>query len=182
MKFSLVSYLRRTVAAMRQRHKEMDVKSISLKAALVALGLGAAGVFGSAYAAEPLQDPTRNDLLKAMQGEAFATLKYWAYADAARARGDEHLAELFERIAEVERDDHFAQHAKLYGLVGSNAENLRSAIGGENYETATMYPEMAQGARARGDKAAAQVLREIGADEAAHRDAFQAALQRTGVQ
>jgi rubrerythrin len=117
-------------------------------------------------------------MMAAMQGEAFATLKYMAYADAARAHGDAQLAQLFENTAKVERDEHFAEHAKLYGLVGSDADNLRDAIKGENYETTEMYPEMAKRAGAAGDKEVAQHFREVGADEAKHRDAFKAALAK----
>ena len=156
------------------------MKTISLRTALVAFGVGAVALSGLGYAAGSLQQSTAKDLTAAMQGEAFATLKYMAYADAARAHGNPQLAALFERTANVERGEHFAEHAKLAGLAGSDAENLRDAIKGENYETTQMYPQMAQRAEAAGDKDVARHFREIGADEADHRDAFQAAFQKAG--
>lgn len=116
--------------------------------------------------------------MDAMHGEAFATLKYMAYADAARARGNVKLADLFERTASVERREHFAEHAKLYGLAGSDSQNLKDAIKGESYEAVGMYPQMAQRAENAGDKEAAQHFHEVGADEAKHRDAFQATLNQ----
>lgn len=152
------------------------MKTISLRTALVAFGVGAVALSGLGYAAGSLQASTSKDLTAAMQGEAFATLKYMAYADAARAQGNPQLAALFEKTADVERGEHFAEHAKLAGLVGSDADNLRDATKGENYETTQMYPQMAQRANAAGDKEAAQHFQEIGRDEANHRDAFQAAL------
>lgn len=152
------------------------MKASSLRTALVIGGMVA--LSGLSYAAGSLHESTKKDLMTAMQGEAFATLKYTAYADAARARGDAQLAQLFENTAKVERDEHFAEHAKLYGLVGSDADNLRNAIKGENYETTEMYPAMARRADAAGDKEVAQHFREVGADEAKHRDAFKAALAK----
>jgi rubrerythrin len=154
----------------------LKMKTISLRTALVVFGVGAITLSGLGYAAGSLQASTKKDLMAAMQGEAFATLKYLAYADAARAHGNPQLAALFESTAKVERDEHFAEHAKLYGLVGSDADNLRNAIKGENYEATQMYPQMAQRAEAVGDKGVAQHFREVGADEAKHRDAFQSAL------
>jgi rubrerythrin len=124
-----------------------------------------------------LQPTTRQDLRDAMQGEAFAYLKYRMYADAARARNNIEIADLFERIANVEWQEHFAEHAGLAELVGSDAENLRDAIEGENHETTIMYPQMASRAEAAGDTPAAAHLREVGEDEAGHRDAFRAALR-----
>ncbi len=152
------------------------MKTSSLRTVLV-LGVGVV-LCGVSYAAGSLHESTKKDLMTAMHGEAFASLKYMAYAEAARARGDSQLAQLFENTAKVERDEHFAEHAKLYGLVGDDADNLRDAIKGENYETTEMYPAMARRAEAVGDKKAAQLFREVGADEANHRDAFKAALAK----
>ena len=151
--------------------------TISLRTAVAGFAIGAVLMGGAGYAAGTLHASTKKDLLAAMQGEAFATLKYTLYAEAARAHGDANLAQLFEDTAKVERDEHFAEHAKLYGLVGSDADNLRDAVEGENYETTEMYPAMARRAAAAGDKEAAQHFREVGADEAKHRDAYKAVLE-----
>ena len=154
------------------------MKRATLRAALAAFGISALVASGGAHAADFLQPSTTKDLTDAMKGEAFATLKYMAYADAARARGNAQLADLFDTIAKVERQDHFAAHAKMAGLVGTDGDNLLDAIKGETYETTTMYPRMAQRAATVGDKQAAQHFREVGGDEARHRDTYQAEVGR----
>src|SRR5271157_708060 len=120
---------------------------------------------------------TRNNLLQAMHGEAFAFVKYTLFAQQARKNGREELAALFEKTAEVERHEHFAEEADLAGLVGSDADNLRDAIQGESYEVDTMYREFAEQADAAGDEAAAARFAEVRRDEMKHRNAFEAALQ-----
>jgi len=158
------------------------MKFVSLRVAILTLGFGVATVSGPTYAAETLQPSTKKDLTTAMHEEAFAILKYMAYADAARANGNVALADLFDTIANIERQNHFAAHAKQAGLVGSDAENLKNAISSESRETSGMYPAMARRAEAAGDMVEAQRFREIGADEAQHRDAFQVTLSRLETQ
>ncbi len=154
------------------------MKFVSLRAAILAFGVGAVALSGLTYAAVILQSSTKRDLVDAMHGEAFTILKYMTYADAARANGNVELADLFDTIANVERQDHFGSHAKFIRLVGSDADNIKDAIKGENYETTQMYPQMARRAEAAGDKSGAQIFREIGADETKHREAYQAAFRR----
>ena len=146
-------------------------------AAAICLFMFLAGERVSARGAAPSK-ATQEDLSKAMHGEAFAYAQYLLFADHARRQGDTELAALFENTAKTERFEHFAEEARLAGLVGSDAENLRKAIAGESYEAATMYPGFARAARAHGDSAAAERFTEIGQDEAKHRDAFRAALAR----
>lgn len=123
-----------------------------------------------------MNEQTRNNLLSAMQGEAFAFAKYMLFAEHARKAGNADLATLFERTAEVERLEHFAEEAELGGLVGSDSDNLRQAIAGEAYEVDTMYREFAEQAAAAGETAAAARFQEIRADETGHRAAYIAAL------
>ena len=125
-----------------------------------------------------LHEQTKQNLSTAMHGEAFAYAKYMAYAEQARKSGDSALANLLEKTAKTERLEHFAEEARLAGLVGSNAANLKDAIKGEAYETETMYREFAEQAEQAGDHAAAQRFEEIRKDEAKHRDAFTAALNK----
>ena len=125
-----------------------------------------------------LHPQTMENLSTAMHGEAFAYVKYMLFADQARQEGNTELADLFEKTAKTERYEHFAEEAKLAGLVGSDADNLRNAIQGESYESTTMYREFAEKARAVGDVAAAERFEEIRHDEMTHRDAFQAALDK----
>lgn len=123
----------------------------------------------------------RNDLETAMKGEAFAYAKYMLFAQQAREHGHAGLAALFENTAKTERLEHFREHAELAGLVSSSdADNLRNAIEGENYETTKMYPDMAARAKRAGDGQVAARFAEIGKDESKHRDAFIAALAKLG--
>ncbi len=154
------------------------MNAVSLRTVLAALGIGAIVASGAAYAANTLQPSTSKDLTDAMKTEAFVTLKYMAYADAARARGNTQLAALFDRIADSERRNHFAAHAQMAGLVGADGDNLMDAIKGEAYESEKMYPKMAQRATIVGDKEAAKHFRQVATDEAQHRDVYQAEVNR----
>ena len=100
------------------------------------------------------------------------------YAQHARQAGNEDLAKLFEESAKTERFEHFAEEARLAGLVGSDEENLKDAFNGESYEVEIMYREFSEKAASAGDSAAAGRLEEIRHDEIKHRDAFKAALER----
>jgi len=144
------------------------------------VGLAVAFVAGMAVAAAAakVHAKTREDVLAAMHGEAFAHAKYLLYAKQARERGDTQLADLYEKTAAVERLEHFMEEAELIGFGGTDQENLTDAIKGEDFETTKMYPGYAKMADAAGDKAVAEKLREIGKDEAKHRDAYQAELKR----
>jgi rubrerythrin len=121
---------------------------------------------------------TMENLSTAMQGEAFAYAKYLLYAEHARKSGNKELADLFEKTANTERFEHFAEEAELAGLVGSDADNLKDAIKGESYEIDAMYLEFAQKATVAGDAAAAARFEEIRHDETGHRDAFKIALTK----
>ncbi len=128
-----------------------------------------------------MSEQTRQNLLTAMRGEAFAYAKYMLYAERARENGHPELAALFEEAANTERLEHFAEEAKLFGLAGTDADNLREAIQGESYEVGTMYREFAEQAAAAGDREAAERFSEIRRDEMRHRDAYQAALDKLSV-
>ena len=125
-----------------------------------------------------LAKTTLDNLSTAMHGEAFAYVKYLLYAEHARKGGNKELADLFEKTANTERFEHFAEEAQLAGLVGSDADNLKDAINGESYEVDTMYLEFAEKAKVAGDAAAAARFEEIRHDEMGHRDAFKIALAK----
>jgi rubrerythrin len=118
---------------------------------------------------------TLDNLSTAMHGEAFAYVKYLLFAEHARKSDNKELADLFEKTANTERFEHFAEEAKLAGLVGSDADNLKDAIKGEFYEIDTMYLAFAERAKAAGDAAAAARFEEVRHDEITHRDAFKGA-------
>jgi rubrerythrin len=125
-----------------------------------------------------LDRKTLDNLFTAMHGEAFAYVKYLLFAELAHKNGNKELADLFEKTANTERFEHFAEEAQLAGLVGSDADNLKDAIKGESYEIETMYLEFAQKAKVAGDTAAAARFEEIRHDEMGHRDAFKVALAK----
>jgi rubrerythrin len=135
-------------------------------------------MIGSSFASKDnaLHKTTSENLSTAMHGEAFAFAKYMLYAEHARKNGNPELADLFENAAKTERLEHFAQEARLAGLVGSDAENLGNAVEGESYEVEKMYREFAEKAASAGDQNAAERFEEIRRDEMKHRDSFQAAL------
>ncbi|MSP13595.1 MAG: rubrerythrin [Chloroflexi bacterium] len=120
---------------------------------------------------------TRENLLAAMHGEAFAYVKYMLFAEQARKHGRKELADLFEKTAAMERFEHFAEEAELVHLVGDDDDNLLDAISGETYEVETMYREFADLAAAAGDLDAADRFAEVRRDEIGHNEAFRKALQ-----
>ncbi len=124
---------------------------------------------------------TKQNLLAAMRGEAFAYAKYLLFAEVARQSGALDLAEVFEQTARVEHQEHFREEAELAGLARTNAENLRDAIAGEAYEVETMYREFAEQAAAAGESAVADRFREVRGDEVGHLAAFETALAKIEV-
>ena len=152
---------------------------MKLKFSVLMLVLGAAlFVLGRATADKhpALHPQTKANLSTAMHGEAFAFAKYTMFAEQARRNGNTELAELFEKTAKMEHLEHLREHAELAGVVGTDQENLKDAIKGEDYETKTMYPQFARQAKAVGDLDAAKRFEEVARDEATHRDDFEHAL------
>jgi rubrerythrin len=125
-----------------------------------------------------IKPKTLDNLFTAMHGEAFADVKYLLYAEHARKSGNKELRDLFEKTANTERFEHFAEEAQLARLVGSDADNLKDAIKGESYEIDIMCLEFAEKGKVAGDTAAAARIEEIRHDERGHRDAFKIALAK----
>lgn len=109
----------------------------------------------------------------AMRGEAYASARYALFADQAYAEGRPWLGRLFEALATVELNEHYAALANRYGLVGPIGANLSAAIAAET-GAITAYDEYADAADAIGNPVAAARFREIGSDEVAHRALFAA--------
>lgn len=152
----------------------MRISRTMAGAVVLALGLAAAG---AAQAGE-LSARTKQNLDKAMHGEAFASLKYRAYAEMARESGKPELAKIFEQASNVEANEHFAREADALKLAKSNQANLEDAAAGEHYENVTMYKEFAAQARQDGDLAAAKLFDQIAADEGDHYAAYEAQLKQ----
>ncbi|MFD5464627.1 ferritin family protein [Kitasatospora sp. NPDC127059] len=129
-----------------------------------------------------LRPQTLTDLQTSMRGEAFAHASYTFYADQADREHLPGAADLYRRTAEVELNEHFREEALLAGAIGDEAANLTISAAGEANEATSMYPRFAQEAEQDGDHNAAVLFAEIANDEAAHGEAFNAALHvvRTG--
>ena len=73
---------------------------------------------------------TRDNLQNAFAGESPANQKCRAFAKKAEQNGLPNIARIFRTTAEAERI-HAEGHLKAFDGVGSTAENLQAAIGGE---------------------------------------------------
>jgi rubrerythrin len=83
---------------------------------------------------------TTENLMAAFAGESQANRKYTAFAEQAEKEGQPQIAKLF-RAAAMAETVHALNHFRALGEVKTTRENLEAAIGGENYEVVTMYPE-----------------------------------------
>ena len=114
----------------------------------------------------PENTVTVQNLLAAFEGESNAHAKYTAFAVKADADGLQGAASLFRAAARAEQI-HAANHARVIKQLGGEAtceihavdvkttlENLKAALGGEQYEIDTMYPGFLEEATARGNTAA----------------------------
>ena len=114
---------------------------------------------------------TEKNLQAAFAGESQARNKYTYFASAAKKEGYEQIAAIFLETAENEKE-----HAKLWlkelGGIGTTAENLAAAAGGENYEWTKMYAEFAKTAREEGFADIAARMERIAAVEKAHEERY----------
>lgn len=124
---------------------------------------------------------TYENVLAAMRGEAVAHARYLLFAAAARRRGEDRLASMFEGIAAVELQEHFTELAELAELVGTDADNIRAAIQGENSEVEELYPRFAEQARVAGELAVAERFEEMAEDEREHEKTLEQVLERLEV-
>lgn len=148
------------------------------KALIISAIAAAAAICTVAIGGETMSNSTRQDLLTAMKNEGFAHLKYTLFAEQARKNGNDVLAGILEHTAEDEFEKHFKTHAKLYGLLKSDYENLLNAMSAEFVKSTQMYQEMSKRAEAAGDAEAAKHFAEFARDELEHRDIFKAAIPK----
>ena len=123
---------------------------------------------------------TEKNVLTAFAGESQARNRYTYFASKARDEGYMQIAHVFQ-----ETEDQEKEHAKRFfsfleggegqvtaafpsGVVGSTAENLAAAAGGENHEWTTMYPGFAKVAREEGYEMVAKAFDAIGVAEKQH--------------
>jgi rubrerythrin len=134
---------------------------------------------------------TIENLAKAFAGESQARNRYSFYASIARKEGYEQVASVFEETANQEKT-----HAKMLlraiqelkkndldypaiqvetevpNVLATTADNLRSAIAGEHWETNTMYPEFSQIAKEEGLTQISNRLKDIAIAEAHHEERY----------
>ncbi|MBN1916934.1 MAG: rubrerythrin family protein [Verrucomicrobia bacterium] len=118
---------------------------------------------------------TDENLKAAFAGESQARNKYTYYAGVARKEGYHYIAKILDETAENEKR-HAKDELNLLGGLGDTAANLRAAIDGEMHETMTMYPEFAEQAEAEGNKAAANLFRQIAKIEQHHAERYRKLL------
>jgi rubrerythrin len=132
---------------------------------------------------------TEQNLLAAFAGESQARNRYTYFASQAKKEGFEQISWVFSDTADNEKE-----HAKKFfkfldrggmveitasypaGAIGSTAENLREAAGGENLEWTTLYPEFARVADEEGFPEVARVFREVSMAETGHEKRYLALL------
>jgi len=127
---------------------------------------------------------TEKNLLTAFAGESQARNRYTYYAGAAKKEGFVQIADVFEETANQEKE-----HAKRMfkflkggeveiqaafpaGVIGSTADNLKDAAGGEHHEWSSMYPEFANIAREEGFEIIAKTFEAISVAEKQHEKRF----------
>ena len=122
---------------------------------------------------------TLEHLKAAFAGESQANRKYTAFAQKAEEEGYPQIAKLFRAAAHAETI-HALNHLKAMNGVGSTQANLEEAIGGENYEVVSMYPQMIEDASSEGEKQALRSFRYAWEVEKVHEELYRKALAALG--
>jgi rubrerythrin len=122
---------------------------------------------------------TTDNLKAAFAGESQANRRYLAFAKRADEEGYPQIARLF-RAAAAGETVHALAHLRVLDEVKSTAENLQAAMGGENYEHVSMYPEFIKVAEAEDDKRAIQTFDRAMDVEIIHEKLYKEALDSIG--
>ena len=96
---------------------------------------------------------TEEGLRAAFAGESQAHMRYLIFAQKAEEEGYPNIARLFRAISFAEQV-HATNHLRTLGDLGSSADNLDAAIGGETFEVEEMYPAYDAVAELQGEKEA----------------------------
>ena len=118
---------------------------------------------------------TSENLQAAFAGESQASRKYLYFAEKAEEEGYKQIARLFRAASEAETV-HARNHLKAMQGINSTRDNLKEAIGGENYEFTKMYPEFIEQADAEGDNKAKRSFNLANTVEQIHHRLYQTAL------
>jgi rubrerythrin len=101
---------------------------------------------------------TAQNIAAALAGESQASQKYLAFADVADSEGYPNVARLFRAVAYAE-STHARNHLSVLGGIGTTAENLKAAWGGETFEIDEMYPAYDAVAKLQGNESAQTSIR-----------------------
>ena len=143
-------------------------------------------------------DQTLKNLAKAFIGESQARNRYNMYASIAKKEGYVRISQIFNETAEHEK-----QHAKwmmrmfnqikddnnldiadieveagFNSILGDTADNLQSAIDGENHENSEMYPEFVETAKEEGYPEVAARLKAVAESEEYHEERYRKLLKQ----
>ena len=123
---------------------------------------------------------TEKNLLTAFAGESQARNRYSYFSSQAKKDGFVQISHIFEETANQEKE-HAKRLFKLLqggeveiqaafpaGVIGTTAENLKEAAGGEHYEWTEMYPSFAKVARDEGFDDIATIFESIAVAEKQH--------------
>ncbi len=131
---------------------------------------------------------TERNLLTAFAGESQARNRYNYFASQAKKDGYDQIRDIFEETANQEKEhakrlfkllkggDVEVQAAFPAGVIGTTAENLEAAAGGENHEWTQMYPGFAGVAREEGFEDIANILEAIAVAEKQHEKRYRGLL------
>ncbi|MFH1730555.1 MAG: rubrerythrin [Planctomycetota bacterium] len=123
---------------------------------------------------------TEKNILTAFAGESQARNRYTYFASQAKKDDLVQISDIFAETADQEKE-HAKRLFKLLqggeveitaafpaGVIGSTAENLKAAAGGEHYEWTEMYPGFAEVAREEGFDSIATIFESIAVAEKQH--------------
>jgi rubrerythrin len=119
---------------------------------------------------------TAQNIAAALAGESQASQKYLAFADVADAEGYPNVARLFRAVAYAE-STHARNHLSVLGAIGTTADNLKAAWGGETFEIDEMYPAYDAVARLQGNDSARTSIRYALNAEQDHQAIYDATLR-----
>jgi rubrerythrin len=118
---------------------------------------------------------TSENLKEAFAGESEASTTYQAFARKADREGQPQVARLF-RAASLAEVFHARNHLEVMDGVKSTADNLKSAISGENHEHVSMYPEFIEQANKEQNTKAERTFDWARKVEMMHESLYKAAL------
>ena len=133
---------------------------------------------------------TEKNLLKSFAGESQARNRYTFFASVAKKEGLVLISDIFAETAQQEKE-HAERMFKWLeggmleitasypaGRIGTTAENLEAAAGGEHEEWSDLYPAFAKTAEEEGFKEIAVMYRMIANAEKYHEQRYRKLLER----